>query len=340
VTDLWITLGPSSIERMQELMLLGVNGVRLTFSFGTPELQEERALEVKAAAGRIGAECLTIADLPGEKIRLGRFGGNETIAVSAGQRFEIIAADSENPSSSGRIPLPHAEFLSKLRVGDSLIIGDGSAVLQVEDTQNTHVTVRSVSSGVVNHTRGVTLQGGSFIPSCLTRHDEENLRFIAKSNAFDMVALSFVSSADSVRHARSIMAGHGRVLPVVAKIETAAAIEVMDEICMATDMVMAARGDLALCTPWSELPKSVALIAASAEKTGTPWILATQIAEGLERFNMPTRAEICDLAHWLTQGCAAVMLSYETVFGANASGAVASVQTILDRWSGVLDLQH
>jgi pyruvate kinase len=340
MTDLWITLGPSSIDRVQDLLCSGVNGVRLMFSFGTPELQEERALNVKAAAERVGSKCLTIADLPGEKIRLGSFEGDETIDVSRGQRFEVVAEDSENPSSTGRLPLPHADFLSKLRVGDAVIIGDGSAVLQVEDTQTAHVMVRSLSAGVINQTRGITLQGGSFIPSCLTQFDEESLRFIAESHAFDMVALSFVSSADSILRARSILGDYGRTLPVVAKIETSTAISQLDEICVTADMVMAARGDLALYMPWPELPKAVELIADSAGRAGTPWILASQIAEGLERFAMPTRAEICDLAHWLTRGCEAVMLSYETVFGTNASGAVSAVSTILDRWRGAPDLYH
>ncbi len=333
MTDLWITLGPSSLEQMDELINLGVRGVRLTFSFGTPALQAERARKVKASARDLGLKCLTIADLPGEKIRLGMFEGNETVAVDAGQLFDIVISDIENPTSSGRIPLPHPGFVSKLQGGEAIIIGDGSLILRVEKADQSGVKVRSECAGVMNHTRGVTLQGGSFIPRCLTRDDEEGLRFISTSSDFDMIAISFVSSAEDVLRARSILKDQGSELPLVAKIETARGIDHLDEICAVADMVMAARGDLALCMPWTELPKSVALIADSALEADTPWVLATQVAEGMERFAFPTRAEICDLAHWLERGCAAVMLSYETVFGGNARGAVACTQQLLDRWS-------
>ncbi len=337
MTDLWITLGPSSLDRLDELVSLGVKGVRLTFSFGTPQLQEERARAAKSAAVRCGTYCLTIADLPGEKVRLGMFDGEDTVAVEAGQLYEIVVSGNENPSVSRKLPLPHATFVSSLSVGDSIVIGDGSAVLTVESTHIDGAITRAKYSGSINQTRGVTLQAGSFVPKCMTLEDERSLRFVAKSDAFDMVALSFVSSGSDVSVARSVLQGYGREMPVIAKIETAVGVDRLEEICHASDMVMAARGDLALCMPWYELPKSVERIADVATRTGTPWVLATQIAEGLERFALPTRAEMCDLAHWLQRGCSAVMLSYETVFGSNAAGAAACTQTLLERWGNTID---
>jgi pyruvate kinase len=314
------------------LISLGVSGVRLTFSYGTPALQAERARAVKAAAKTAGARCLTIADLPGEKVRLGEFGEVDSVLVEAGQSSEIVAAQQENPATTGRIPLPNKIFVAGLRVGETLVIGDGSAVGRVEKTSDSGAVVCWERAGVINQRRGVTLRGTSFIPRCLTDQDIEGLRFVAESTDFDMVALSFVSAPEDVLTARSMMAEHGTPIPIIAKIETPAGMDRLGEIYSAADIVMAARGDLALCAEWYELPGYVNLIAQTASEAGKPWILATQIAEGLEYFAMPTRAEICDLAHWLEAGCAAAMLSYETVFGSNAVGAVTCTKTLLDRW--------
>ena len=194
------------------------------------------------------------------------------------------------------------------------------------------VIVRADDRGIINQTRGLTLQDGAFVPACLTDTDKRNLAFIAKSEAFDMVAISFTSSAKDVKEARRILAENGCSMPVVAKIETASGVDAATEISGAADMVMAGRGDLALYMPWIELPGLVKRIADAARQTKTPWILATQIAEGMEHFAIPTRAEICDLARWLDDGCAAVMLSYETVFGRNAAGAIRSTRLLIDRW--------
>ena len=147
-----------------------------------------------------------------------------------------------------------------------------------------------------------------------------------------MVAISFTSSAGDVEEARRILAENGCPMPVIAKIETGAGVDAAMEIAHAADMVMAGRGDLALYMPWIELPGLVKQIAGAARRTKTPWILATQIAEGMEHFSIPTRAEICDIARWLDDGCAAVMLSNETVFGRNAAGAIRSTKELIDRW--------
>lgn len=332
MTNLWITLGPSSIDRLDELVMLGVDGVRLTFSFGTPGLQQERAKAVKEAGNRLGRKCLAVADLAGEKIRLGEFTDTDSISVVAGQESDIVVAEHGSPETTGRIPLPNEHFIGGLRIGESLVIGDGSTIGRVEKVYEKGAVVRWERAGVINHRRGVTLRGTSFTPRCLTEEDADSLRFVAESNDFDMVALSFVSAADDINVARAVLTEHGSSIPIIAKIETVAGISNLDEICATADIVMAARGDLALCAEWSELPGYVQRIAGSAARTGTPWILATQVAEGLERFAMPTRAEICDLAHWLDEGSAAVMLSYETVFGSDAVGAVACTKTLLDRW--------
>ena len=99
---------------------------------------------------------------------------------------------------------------------------------------------------------------------------------------------------------------------LIAKIETEAALGALHQICAEADVLVAARGDLALALPWVELPAAVQAIADAARATGTPWILATQLVEGLEYFAFPTRAEICDLSHWRTQGCAGALLARET----------------------------
>jgi pyruvate kinase len=332
MTDLWITLGPASLGIQQDIFRLGVRGVRLTFSFGTPELQRERALSLRDAASQLGVPCTIIADLPGEKIRLGQFSGTDSFAVVPHQEFALADSPEGDPTATGVLPVPHREFLDSLQVGDHLVIGDGSAELIVESVSGSDVHARATGAGVINQTRGLVLRDGAFTPKCLTDADKSYLEYAATAGAFDMVALSFVNSAQDVSDARRILSECGSELPIVAKIETRSGVAAADEIAQAADVLMAGRGDLALYMPWVELPRLVERIAAAADGAGIPWVLATQVAEGLERFSFPTRAEICDLVHWLDVGCGAVMLSYETVFGANAGGAIKCTRALLDRW--------
>lgn len=190
----------------------------------------------------------------------------------------------------------------------------------------------ALQDGVIDRNRGLTIQGREFQPKCLTAKDLDDLEHVLASPLYDIVALSFVASAAEIHQVRQRARENGREAVVLAKIETTAGVDRVEEICAASDLVMAARGDLALALPWVELPAAVERIAAAAKGSGTPWILATQIMEGLERFALPTRAEICDLAHWLLEGCAGVLLSYETAFGRFPEAAVGSARKLLDRW--------
>jgi len=204
--------------------------------------------------------------------------------------------------------------------------------LEVTSCGKTYAMTTMVYDGVINQNRGLTIQGSGFKPRCLTNKDKLDLAHIASQSVYDAVALSFVSSKEDGLEARKYMNSVGNTVPIVSKIETQAGIENIDKISSVSDYVMAARGDLALAMSWWDLPEAVQLISDSAFKASVPWLLATQVAEGLERFGMPTRAEICDLAHWMNQGCGGALLSYETVFGSNPLAAISSTEKLVKRW--------
>ncbi len=68
----------------------------------------------------------------------------------------------------------------------------------------------------------------------LSEKDEDDLRWGLRVGA-DMIALSFVRSADDIRRVHEIMDEEGHRLPVIAKIEKPQAVENLDEIIRAFD---------------------------------------------------------------------------------------------------------
>ena len=162
--------------------------------------------------------------------------------------------------------------------------------------------------------------------------DLGDLDEIANTRAFDAVAVSFVNGPGDVLKAKEALSAAAHPMPVFAEIETAPGLSQVDAIASAADGLVAARGDLALCTPWETLFSAVEQIRSAASQNGRPWILATQLAEGLERFSFLTRASICD---WQIAGAVAVfgaLLSYETAFGPRPVDAVACVRAVMQRY--------
>lgn len=331
---LWYTVGPATLDRELEAFLHGATGVRLTFNFGTVSLQHKRAIDIKNSVQSKGFKSFLMADLGGEKFRLGAFDRQETVTSTAGTVFELIACESGDPEAQKpTLPVSSRSFFSQLTKGARVIVGDGAAILEINSVGQHSAQAEMIFDGTINQKRGLTIQGSDFRPKCLTSKDIDDLKHVATKAEYDAIALSFVSSKADVLQARSLLEEKGRRMPIVAKIETSAGVSNIDEICQTADYVMAARGDLALAIPWIELPAAVNAISDSAVSNSTPWILATQVAEGLERFGMPTRAEICDLAHWMQEGCDGVLLSYETVFGSRPIEAIGCTAELLARWS-------
>jgi pyruvate kinase len=284
---------------------------------------------VENASEAAGEPCSIIADLPGEKVRLGDFEGTDKFPVESGESVTLVSLDDKFNASEHNIPAD-SEIFPRIESGDILLVGDGSVSMGVEKHSGERVVCEVVKGGVINPNRGLIVQAGGFEPRSLTEKDKSHLRYVAESDLFDGVALSFVSNADDIVEARKILNENGGAPPVIAKLETKSGVENVSEICRVSDAVMVARGDLALFLPWEELGLYVDHLVAATNESETPWIMATQVAEGLERFSFPTRAEICDIAHWTTEGADGMLLSYETAFGSAPVDTADCVRKILD----------
>jgi pyruvate kinase len=331
---LWYTAGPASLGREAALVEAGATGIRLCFSYDSYDRHEEIANIYRAACADRGRESFVVADLPGEKFRLAHFEGPPSIPIPAGIRLCFVRAQSTDVSSNHVLPVAEKRFFAMLEIGDIVVVGDGGAQLEIVDLDRGRFTadVVSIGEGTVEQLRGLTIRGSHTSVRAVGDKDLHALEFIVRAGCFDAVAVSFVSGRADISRVRDAVQGSASPIRVVAKVETPDGLARATEIAEAADFIMAARGDLALSGPWVDLALSVKGIAAAGSEAGTPWILGTQIAEGLERFSFPTRAEICDLWNWLECGCAGVLLAYETAFGSRPVDAVRCARMLIDRW--------
>src|SRR4029077_3932299 len=131
---------------------------------------------------------------------------------------------------------------------------DGRLELEVEAVAPSRLTTRGMTGGQLDAHKGITRPGVRLRTRALTTKYIDDLR-AGIAMGVDMVALSFVQSADDVRaaHATSAPAGAPH-LPIIAKIEKPSAVEAIDEILEVSDGLMVARGDLGVEVPIETLP--------------------------------------------------------------------------------------
>ena len=131
----------------------------------------------------------------------------------------------------------------------------------------------------------------------------------------DFVAVSFPASGKDIDLARQGLAKLGFTGALVAKIERSDALDSLDEIMMAADCVMVARGDLGVEIGDARLPAIQKQIIKQARTLNKVVITATQMMESMINSPVPTRAEVFDVANAVIDGTDAVMLSAESAMG-------------------------
>ncbi len=328
-TKIIATVGPASDadDILDAMIAAGTDIFRLNFSHGTHETQRASYNRVRAAALRAKREVAILQDLGGPKIRTGTMKGGAPVPIARGD--SLIIATGDFPGEPGRISTTFAGLARSVRPGDRLLLSDGSVELRVESTDGAEIRTSVVEGSQIGEHKGINAPGVALPASAITPKDVEDLAF-GLSIGVDMVAVSFVQTAEDLRQARGLMAqSTADRVPLIAKIERPLALDHLDEILDASDAVMVARGDLGLEMPLERVPRAQKDITRAARRHGIPVIVATQVLESMTTDSRPTRAEVSDAANAVADGADAIMLSGETAVGAHVAKAVQTLDAIM-----------
>jgi pyruvate kinase len=321
------TLGPAteSPERIRELVDTGMDVARLNMSHGSHAEQEVRYRRVREAADATGHGVGVLVDLQGPKIRLGRF-AEGPVVLRRGERFTVTTRNV--PGDATICSTTYAGLPGDVGPGDEILIDDGNVRLRVVEVDDSDVHSVVEIGGRVSNNKGINLPGVAVSVPALSQKDIEDLRWALHLRA-DMIALSFVRSAQDVEDVRRIMKEEGEFLPVIAKIEKPQALENLEEIVDAFDGFMVARGDLGVEMPLENVPLAQKRIIGLARLHAKPVIVATQMLESMISAPRPTRAEASDVANAVLDGADAVMLSGETSVGEYPVDTVSTMARIV-----------
>jgi len=325
-TKIVATVGPASDspEVLRQLILAGMNVVRLNFSHGDFSSHGETIARVRAAAAAAGRRVAIMADLPGPKMRIGKF-AQEPVHLAAGEMFTLTTEDLSG--SRQRVSISFPQLPASVRPGDRLFLNDGYIEMEVVRVEGPEVVCRVQVGGELRSRKGVNLPGIDLGVSAFTAHDRRCLEF-ALQHGVDAVSQSFVDRAEDIAAVRAAAAELGYHPMVIAKIERSGALKRIDAIMDAADGVMVARGDLGVEIPIEEMAVVQKRLMRLANLKCKPVITATQMLESMIANRLPTRAEATDVANAILDGTDAVMLSGESAMGRHPVAAVAMLAKI------------
>ena len=323
------TLGPatSSEEQVRALVAAGMDVARLNLSHGDYADHEAVYLRVRRASDESKRGVAVLVDLQGPKIRLGTFGSGP-VELADGDEFVITTEDVAGDAHE--VSTTYSGLPGDVTAGDRLLIDDGKVALECVRVDGPRVVTRVVEGGKVSNHKGINLPGVAVSVPALSEKDIEDLRWALRLQA-DLIALSFVRTAEDVEDVRRIMDEEGVRLPVLAKIEKPQAVDHLAEIVHAFDGIMVARGDLGVELPLEDVPLVQKRAIALARRAAKPVIVATQMLESMIESSRPTRAEASDVANAVLDGTDALMLSGETSVGRHPIVAVQTMARIVEK---------
>src|SRR3954469_25943055 len=327
-TKIVATIGPATSEpdALKALLDAGVDVVRLNAAHAAPDVHAEHAATARAAAAALNRTVGVLVDLPGPKLRTGPVVNDEgELRIDS----EVVLTAAPVVGDEHRVSTTIHDLARWVRVGDEVFLADGAIVLCVESIDGDDVQCRVVRAGLLRSRKGMHVPRAEGHVDPFTDADALALEMAVRIKA-DFVGLSFVRRPEDVEAVRARLPKRGAKPHLIAKIETAVALDHLAGIVAMADAVMVARGDLGIQVPARRVPLIQKEIIRFCNMAGKPVITATQMLESMTRSPMPTRAEVNDVANAVLDGTDALMLSEETAVGEYPADTVRTMSEVAE----------
>ncbi len=328
-TKIVATLGPACETKdiIRDMILSGVNVFRINFSHANHNDVEKRIINIRELNDELNVHVAILADLQGPKLRVGEM--EKGVKLKKGDTFTFTT--NKCIGNKQKAFMTYQEFPKDVKVGENILVDDGKLLFEVTETNNTDTVVTKVlRGGKLKSKKGVNLPNTNISLPALTDKDKADVTF-AIDQEVDWVALSFVRTAEDVKQLRDFIDQRcSYKIPIVAKIEKPEALANISTILPECDALMVARGDLGVEIPMEQVPLIQKKLVYAAKKAHKPVIIATQMMETMISSQVPTRAEVNDVANSIMDGADAVMLSGETSIGEYPVTVIQQIRSIIE----------
>lgn len=328
-TKIVATLGPAcnDYKIMEEMMTVGVNVFRINFSHANYENVIEKIQQIREINERLNYNVAILADLQGPKLRVGVMG--EKVKLKKGDSFTFTTEECEGTKEKAY--MTYQNFPKDVKAGEKILVDDGKLLFEVVETDNEkEVKTVVLRGGKLKSKKGVNLPNTNISLPALTEKDVKDAIFAIQQEV-DWIALSFVRNPQDLKDLRALIEKHtDHRIPIIAKIEKPEAVANIGKITAYCDGLMVARGDLGVEVDMEKVPLIQKRLVTSAKKARIPVIIATQMMETMITNQVPTRAEVNDVANSIMDGADAVMLSGETSVGEFPIEVIQKMRAIIE----------
>ncbi|MCK5677553.1 MAG: pyruvate kinase, partial [Flavobacteriaceae bacterium] len=328
-TKIVATLGPAIDSKgiLEEMMILGVNVFRINFSHADYDDVAQKIKDIRELNTKLNINVAILADLQGPKLRVGVM----EKGVKLKKEDDFTFTTNKCLGNAEKAYMTYKKFPKDVEVGEHILVDDGKLLFEVIETdKKTEVKTKVLRGGKLKSKKGVNLPNTNISQPALTKKDIKDALFAIEMEV-DWMALSFVRTAEDLTKLSDLIKENSSYkIPIIAKIEKPEAIDNINQITANCDGLMVARGDLGVEIPMDKVPIIQKKLVRKAKEARIPVIIATQMMESMITSQVPTRAEVNDVANSIMDGADAVMLSGETSVGEYPMEVIKTMRDIIE----------
>jgi pyruvate kinase len=333
LTKIVFTLGPASSDEamLEKLILAGVDVCRLNMAHADEAWTRTMIRRVRRVCEKTRRTIGLLMDVKGPEIRTGDLPA--PVELAAGQRIDLLPRPGPAEDGVLAVGVNYALLGEDVSAGTVVLVDSGLIRLEVIDASPERVRCRVVVPARLGSRRHINLPGVKVRLPALTAKDRADIA-VGVDEKVDYFALSFVREADDVDILRRVLSEAKSPAKIIAKIEDQSGLANLDEIVVASDAVMVARGDLGIEVPMEDLPLIQRRTIEACIRHRKPVIVATHLLESMIASPVPTRAEVSDIAGAVWSAADAIMLSGETTTGLYPLECVQFMKRVAGRIEG------
>jgi pyruvate kinase len=316
-TKVIFTVGPATQdeETLKALILAGADICRINMAHADHSWTREIIARVRKVCDETGRHIAFMMDVKGPEIRTGDV--PETFSLEKGEIFDFtygLGIGGTDAAGNRRVDVNYPDLAQDLNVGDTVLVDSGLIRMKVLEIEDQRVRCEVLIPGPIGNRRHINLPGIRVNLPALTKKDQDDVK-VGIEQGIAYFALSFVREPADLDTFHTFLAEHGSEAKVIAKIEDQQAISNLEEIIVASDGLMIARGDLGIECPFEDLPQIQSLAINTCIRHTKPVIVATHMLESMISSPLPTRAEVTDVTNAIREQADCIMLSGETTIG-------------------------
>ncbi|KAH9785622.1 Plastidial pyruvate kinase 1 [Citrus sinensis] len=334
-TKIVCTIGPRTcgFDELEALAVGGMNVARINMCHGTHEWNRKVIEHVRRLNEERGFAIAIMMDTQGSEIHMGDLGGATSSKAEDGEIWTFTVRSFGSNCPERTISVNYDGFAEDIKVGDELLVDGGMVRFVVTEKIGPDVICCCTDPGLLLPRANLTFwRNGSLVQEhnamlpTISSKDWLDIDY-GIAEGVDFIAVSFVKSAEVIKHLKSYIASRSPAsnIAVIAKIESIDSLKNLNEIILASDGAMVARGDLGAQVPLEQVPSIQEKIVQLCRQLNKPVIVASQLLESMIEYPIPTRAEQAD----------ALMLSGESAMGQFPDKALAVLRSVslrIEKW--------